>query len=161
MYYNLLGSKRLGHIYVSSSAFSNTQRVLEIQASSTSAAAFGHSTVLTAPIFWGLHCNWGCNLTKGLSWPLTVPDLSFSLWLLQFWGISCNWGCPLGTKLFSTTPSGLQNQYTFLCSAASFGSSCDLLWTTASVCWPWGTTFQKISTQWWWCLNHSWFFSPI
>lgn len=35
------------------------------------------------------------------------------------------------------------------------------LWNTASVCWLWRNTSQKIPPQWYWSLpNHSWFFSP-
>jgi hypothetical protein len=32
---------------------------------------------------WAIHCNWDCTFTSGLPWPLTVPSLSSSSWLLH------------------------------------------------------------------------------
>ena len=106
----------------------------------------------------GLHCSWGFALAKGIlasasSKPqllsMTPSVLASLLQLKLHLHQRPLWPFMRSTKsqLLPMTPSGLQNQvgdfYTLLCPATSFKCSCGLLWTTASVCWPWGNTLPR------------------
>lgn len=73
------------------------------------------------------YCSGGCAFTNSLSWPLPVPSLSCSPWPLHSFKTSATW---------DTFPS--------LTATTSLGT----VWTTGSVCWPWGNTSEKILTKW-------------
>jgi len=74
---------------------------------------------------WGFNCYWGRTVSNGLSWPLTVPNLSCFSWPLHAFETSTTW-----TTL------------RLLSSAISMRYKSGHLWNTTSLCRYWGNTAQ-------------------
>lgn len=96
--------------------------------------SFSHSFCLTLLIL-GFSSQWGWTFFDVLSWPLTVPNPS----IFQEPFMPSKTITTLVTLTLSSLAAGI---------AYSFG----YLWNIASVHWLSGTTFQKISPQWYWFL---------
>lgn len=117
----------------------------------------------------GIHSNWAAPSSiaslQGMSPCPMVPGLSTSPWAFQSWGFCCSWGPftnGLSKPLFRDSSSASQCQVSaslhepvMTLKLVQIGKFLHitkgqhkvqplLLWTTASECWPWGNTSQKI-----------------
>lgn len=116
---------------------------------STPANIFGSAPmILAAPICWGLYYSWNF-FTSGLFWPLLRKTLTV---------VNC--GKP---QLLLLTHYAFQFHYhvenTLHAPGASLMCIHAHLWRTASVCWSWGNTPQKIKLLQCCFINYSLFVS--